>query len=209
MMRIHRYVTHTTAEGPGQRFCLWMQGCCHHCEGCFNPETWSFDGGTEMTGQQVLEKILAVRNQIEGITLLGGEPFHQARELAWLCKHVREAGLSVLAFTGYTYEALQGRHDPDINALLAQIDLLLDGPYIQALQDFSRPWVGSSNQRFVYLTDRYHPAEIAACKNRLEVRLAGDGSLIINGMAPPEILENVINTLTQQKAVQQEKEKNP
>ena len=196
-MRIHRYVSLTAAEGPGQRFCLWVQGCPHHCPGCFNPETWAADGGVEIAPEEMLEKILAVRDRIEGITLLGGEPFEQPGELAWLCEQVQKAGLGVLAFTGYTLETLKARCDPATDRLLRQVDLLLDGPYIQAKQDFSRPWIGSSNQRFLYLTDRYRPEQIAACQNRLEVRVGKDGVIQVNGIAPPHVLEALVAKLTE------------
>jgi len=178
------------------RFCIWMQGCHHHCPGCFNPDTWPDDGGSEIPPKEMLERILAVHDRIEGITLLGGEPFEQAAELAWLCEQVRKVGLGVLAFTGYTLEALKARCDPAIDSLLQQVDLLLDGPYIQALQDFSRPWIGSANQRFLYLSNRYRPEEIAACTNRLEVRVEKNGTIQINGIAPPEVLKGLVSKLT-------------
>lgn len=190
-MRVCRWVYGTTAEGPGRRFCLWVQGCPHRCPGCFNPETWSSQGGIEMDVPALLNLIRNGEEPIEGITLLGGEPFEQADELAQLCAQAHALGLGVLAFTGYTLDALHSRHDPGIDALLSQVDLLLDGPYIESLQDFSRPWVGSSNQRFHYLTDRYTPEQVAVCSNQLEIRLMPDGSIVFNGMPTPQILDQI------------------
>lgn len=128
---------------------------------------------------------------IEGITLLGGEPMEQAEELALLAKAVRLAGLSVLCFTGYTLEEIQNAGNADMHALLVQTDLVIDGPYVKEQRDLRRPWVGSSNQRYHFLTERYNIHDVENCRNRLEIRLDKDGKLILNGM----VTQNMINTL--------------
>ena len=180
-MRIHSIVSKTASEGPGLRFCLWVQGCSRHCKGCFNPETWDPAGGEEWTAEALLSAIDAAPG-IEGVTLLGGEPFEQPGELTALCAAVRARGLSVAAFTGYTLEELRARRDPATDALLGQIDLLMDGPFILEQQDFSRPWIGSRNQRYHFLTDRYSLNDIKNARQRVEFRIGPDGSIAINGM---------------------------
>jgi anaerobic ribonucleoside-triphosphate reductase activating protein len=127
---------------------------------------------------------------IEGITFLGGEPFDQAAALAALARNIRAQRLSVMTFTGYQLEMLtSGRRQAWID-LLAATDLLVDGPYDARCPDLVRPWVGSTNQRFHFLTNRY--ADLAARLNevpdRLEVRLSSDGTVFINGMARNEQL---------------------
>lgn len=189
-MRIHNIIPQTRAEGPGLRFCIWVQGCSRRCPGCFNPETWAYEGGKEYPVEALLQWILTTPD-IEGITLLGGEPMEQAEELALLAKAVRLAGLSVLCFTGYTLEEIQNAGNADMHALLVQTDLVIDGPYVKEQRDLRRPWVGSSNQRYHFLTERYNIHDVENCRNRLEIRLDKDGKLILNGM----VTQNMINTL--------------
>ena len=119
---------------------------------------------------------------IEGITFLGGEPFEQADELAELSIKIKGLGLSVLCFTGYTLEELQSKNDDGVNLFLSNIDLLIDGGFEQDKFDLSRPWVGSSNQRYIFLTDFYNQEIISRYKNKIEARIGEDGKLEINGM---------------------------
>jgi anaerobic ribonucleoside-triphosphate reductase activating protein len=118
---------------------------------------------------------------VEGITLLGGEPFEQADVLAELAGAARMAGRGVMTFTGFRYEVLRRGARPGWRELLGATDLLVDGPYLLARRDTTRPWVGSSNQRFIHLTNRYREALANAEPERLEVRIRRDGAVAING----------------------------
>lgn len=196
MLRVHRFLPFTRAEGPGNRACLWVQGCPLRCSGCFNPGTWSKDGGHQVTVEEMESRILAIPD-IEGVTFLGGEPFEQAEALANLGHRVQEAGLSVMTFTGHILEDIlkssrQGWHD-----LLGVTDLLLDGPYIRDLMDTTRPWVGSSNQRYHFLTSRYRhlEPELENIPNRLEIRLHPDGKIFINGLASSEMIAEIVSNV--------------
>jgi len=182
-LRLHRFLPFTRAEGPGERACLWVQGCPIRCAGCGVPWTWEKDAGEWVEVDELAERVLA-GPPVEGITFLGGEPFAQAAALAALGARLRAAGLSVMTFTGYTVEALRRAGRADYDALLAVTDLLVDGPFVERKLDLSRPWVGSSNQRFHFLTDRYRhlEAELPALPNRLEIRLHPDGRMEVNGM---------------------------
>ena len=148
-------------------------------------DTWDPAGGEQVPTEQVCERLRARAARtpaLEGVTLLGGEPFEQAGPLGELARTARALGLSVIAFTGYTIEELQAREDPSTNELLGHIDLLIDGPYQEALRDFSRPWAGSSNQRFLFLSDRYGEEDLAREANHVEMRIGKDGTVVINGM---------------------------
>jgi len=188
-MRIYKILKNTTVEGPGRRFCIWFQGCNKHCKGCFAKETWDFKAGEEYYVEKLFE-LIKTQKGIEGVTFLGGEPFEQAKELSQLAKLIKNENLSVLCFTGYTFEELKSKKSPEINELLSQIDLLIDGGFEQENFDLSRPWVGSSNQRFLYLTDRYNRDEIKKYKNKIEMRLNPNGELVINGMGDFNNLKN-------------------
>ena len=117
----------------------------------------------------------------EGLTLLGGEPFDQAQEAAQLAKEAKKHGLSVLTFTGYRLEELR-KKGPAERKLLKRTDLLIDGPFEEEKKSFDRPLVGSSNQRFHFLTDRYKKEDIMSWKNSFEIRIDQDGRIWINGM---------------------------
>jgi anaerobic ribonucleoside-triphosphate reductase activating protein len=181
-LQVAQVVPCTEAEGPGKRFALWFQGCPLRCPGCCNPEFIPFAGGEAMTLAAVLEQVDAARGQgIEGITLLGGEPLAHAAGAAALATAVRQRGLTVMVFSGYTIEEARAKGDPAIDALLAQTDILVDGPYVRGLPDTERRWIGSTNQRIHFLSDRYRAND--PCwreRNTLEIRVRGT-EVSVNG----------------------------
>lgn len=181
ILNIYKIIPSTGVEGPGRRFCIWVQGCKKHCKGCFAKETWAFGTGKNYSTDELWQSIRQEKN-IEGITLLGGEPFEQAEALVELTNKVKSAGLSVVCFTGNTIEELKTFQNPSVSQLLNNIDLLIDGGFEQENFDLSRPWVGSSNQRYIFLTDFYTPEDIKKFKNKIEVRISDNGKLEINGM---------------------------
>lgn len=181
MIDVYKILTNTTVEGPGVRFCIWTQGCKKHCAGCWAKETWKFGCGTKYSVEELFAQIKASQ-KIEGVTFLGGEPFEQADELAELASLIKCEGLSVVCFTGYMIEELKAKHNQAMNKFLDNIDLLIDGGFEQENYDLSRPWVGSSNQRYIFLTDFYSSEILQKYKNKIEVRISTDGKTEINGM---------------------------
>jgi len=182
LLRIGRFVASTTAEGPGVRCALWVQGCSLRCRGCCNPELFDPRGGGAVDPARLASEILNSIHRVEGITLLGGEPFDQAAALVPLVRRLRHAGLGVIAFTGYTLGDLHGRGDPCVDGLLDATDLLVDGPFDATRPETERRWVGSENQQFRYLTDRYDPSlERAGPDETVEVRLGADAVVRVNG----------------------------
>lgn len=182
-LRIASLVPATEAEGPGLRFALWFQGCPLRCPGCCNPEYLSFDGGQESTVGEVVARIEQSKAEtgIEGITLLGGEPFAHAAPAAALARAAHDRDLGVMVFTGFTLEDLRANPDPSVAALLAETDLLVDGPYLRDQPDSARRWIGSTNQRIHFLTGRYRADDPCWLrKNTLEIRLRGL-ELTVNG----------------------------
>jgi len=187
-IRLSTVKSKTSVEGPGVRYAIWVQGCPIHCKGCFNQHTWNFKGGYESKVDELWLDIKRMKNEhpeIEGVTFLGGEPFEQALALAELAERVRAYGLGIMTFTGYEYSQILKSPRKDWSRLLDLTDLLIDGPYIENQHDLSRPWVGSKNQQYRFLTDRYqdYEAKLHHIMNKLEIRLYPDGKISANGMA--------------------------
>lgn len=190
-IRVHKILKHTKVEGPGTRYCIWFQGCSRHCKGCWAKATWTPDGGEEFEVEDVLKDILST-DGIEGVTFLGGEPFEQKEALEVLACGAQKAGLSVLCFTGGKIEDIQQKH-PNI---LEHIDLLIDGEFCEEEKDFSRPWVGSKNQRYNFLSNRYDEKILSEYKNKIEINVQKNGLIFINGMGDFEKFTRNLDMLT-------------
>ncbi len=147
------------ANGTGVRVSLFVSGCTHRCKGCFNPDTWNFSFGKEYTEETENDIIEALKpSYIEGLSLLGGEPFEPENQktLVGLLKRIRQElpGKNVWCYSGYTFEELTGqkksRAFTDISAeMLSLIDVLVDGEFVEELKDISLQFRGSSNQRII------------------------------------------------------------
>jgi anaerobic ribonucleoside-triphosphate reductase activating protein len=144
-------------------------------------ETWTHHGG-RLINTAELFKLICAAPHIEGVTFLGGEPFEQPSALAELAANIKSQGLSLTVFTGFTYEELRAANNAEYHNLLGYTDLLIDGAFVQAQFDLSRPWVGSKNQQYRFLTNRYSKADISNIKNQIEVRIATNGTVLVNGM---------------------------
>ncbi len=184
-LNINYFLECTEVEGPGKRFCIWLQGCNIGCKNCINQEMLSFEPKTLLSIEalfKIIENSQKLYN-IEGITFLGGEPFLQAHNLAYLAEKCQKIDLSVLCFSGFKFNSLKKNILNGSQALLSNIDILIDDVYIEELKDDSRNWVGSTNQKFYYLTNKYKPdiEYNKTYKNKIEIRY--DNSIFINGEA--------------------------
>lgn len=148
------------ADGEGVRVTLFVSGCTNHCEGCFQPATWNFDFGepyTEETERRLLE--LLDRPFIDGLTLLGGEPFEPENQavLVKLLRKVKERlpEKTVWSYTGFVYERDllpgQRKHTDVTDEMLSYIDVLVDGPFVLAKRNLALTFRGSENQRVLDL----------------------------------------------------------
>ena len=157
------------ANGPGVRVSLFVSGCSHRCEGCFNPETWDFSYGVPF-GEAEIQQILTflAPDHIRGLSLLGGEPFEPDNQRAVL-ELVRRArrelpGKTVWCYTGYLFEELAGNQvGTHSRTLLEGLDVLVDGPFVLAKKDLGLRFRGSHNQRII---------DVSAALTAGEVRLA-------------------------------------
>ncbi len=145
MIRLAGMTRDSIVDGPGIRTTFYVQGCPHHCPGCHNPETWPFEGGREVEPEELLA-IVRSNPLCKGVTFSGGEPFAQAAGLLPLAEMLKADGYEVASFTGYTFEQLL-KGTPDQRALLAVIDVLIDGPFLLAERSLDLNFRGSRNQR--------------------------------------------------------------
>lgn len=146
-IRISGIVNDSIVDGPGFRLAVFTQGCPHHCAGCHNPQTHDFEGGREIDTQEIIEKLRG-NPLLDGITLSGGEPFCQCAACAELASAAHALGLNVWAYSGYTYEQLLAG-DAEQRALLAETDVLVDGPFVLPQRTLELRFRGSSNQRLI------------------------------------------------------------
>ena len=140
---------HSSVNGPGVRYVLFMQGCSHHCPGCQNPETHDISKGVEMEVEEIVSDILATR-YLDGLTLSGGDPLFQPEASFEIAKRVKEAGLDIWLYTGWTFEQIMdGKAGQKAKEVLSFIDVLVDGPYVESLRSEDVIWRGSTNQHLV------------------------------------------------------------
>ncbi|MDE6048651.1 MAG: anaerobic ribonucleoside-triphosphate reductase activating protein, partial [Paramuribaculum sp.] len=143
-LRVLDIIEGTTVDGPGFRTAIYFAGCHHQCAGCHNPESWDFNRGEEISVESLMEIIEA--NDMD-VSLSGGDPVYRINEIIALCKQIRSIGKTVWLYTGFLFEEI---HDmPRGKELLENIDVMVDGPFIEALKDTDLLFRGSSNQRII------------------------------------------------------------
>ena len=145
MIRVLDIIEDTMVDGPGFRTSIYCAGCSHRCPGCHNPQSWAFDQGHELTPDELMKIIMS--DPFANVTFSGGDPMYQAAGFAELAQAIRQqSNKDIWCFTGFVYESLI--HE-DQRALLEQIDVHVDGPFIQELHDPDLLFRGSSNQRLI------------------------------------------------------------
>lgn len=137
----------TVVDGPGFRLSIYCAGCGHHCNGCHNPQSWEIKNGRFV---DIDELVRIVSASPWNVTFSGGDPFFQAEGFALLARRIKEeCGKTIWCYTGFTIEQLVEEGDPHRLALLKSIDVLVDGPFVEALKDPDLRFRGSSNQRIL------------------------------------------------------------
>lgn len=147
MLKLSGIQTDSIVDGPGIRTTFFCQGCPHHCEGCHNPETWPFEGGTPMETEALAELVFS-NPLCRGVTFSGGEPFAQAEGFTELAKVLKAKGYEVASYSGFTFEQLL-TGTPAQRQLLENIDVLIDGPFLKDQKSLEVPFRGSRNQRIL------------------------------------------------------------
>lgn len=152
-LRIAGIVKESVVDGPGFRYVIFAQGCSHGCKGCHNPDTHDPAGGYAVDIEDLFADIKQCKN-IDGVTFSGGEPFLQAEPFTKLAERLKEAGINILCYSGYTFEELLASNNKSYESLLNLIDTLIDGPYVEELRDLSLAFRGSGNQRIIDVKSR-------------------------------------------------------
>lgn len=192
-LRLHYFLPFSRSNGPGNRAVIWFQGCSLDCPGCFNPEAHSSRKGKLVKTDQLFKKIQKQGNAIEGITISGGEPLQQMRPLLNLLGRVRkETNLSVLLFTGYSWEEV-GRMK-DSPELLRCVDILIAGRYDRTRR-VARNMVSSANKTLHFLSGRYTEKDLKKIPI-FEVVITEEGRVITSGIDPPELFCKKVRVLS-------------
>ncbi len=153
-MQIERAISGIKTLGPGSRFVVWVNGCNRHCDGCVSERLQKFEPRNE---QDVITYLDGFDfRYVDGVTISGGEPFEQANDLLQMVRYFKKIGIDdILIYTGYTIDELHKKHDEKIESILSEIAVLIDGPYMQELNNDLGNLKGSDNQRVIFLNDRF------------------------------------------------------
>lgn len=164
--------------GPGHRIGIWTAGCNRSCNGCISPELQSADAGQAMITSEIISLVKRIGCMLDGFTISGGEPFLQVEALCELIEALSLISDDILIYTGFSMVELIERHDEHINRIIALSAAIIDGPYIDELND-GIGVRGSSNQELHVF--KYHEKYrgMDACKREVQTVLYGNKLLTI------------------------------
>lgn len=180
-IRIGHRLDRSEIYGPGLRSVIWVQGCTLACKGCWNTQYWSAKGGDEIQISELLKEIQALHD-IEGITLLGGEPLQQPKASLELIKGAKSLGLSVFLYTGYE----PSEFDETMLACFNLSDIAVTGRYVQELRDTGLRWRGSQNQQVHFISDMYDETVLTE-QTEVEFHVLPTGEIQIVGYAEEDL----------------------
>ncbi len=160
-IRIAGIINESIVDGPGIRLVVFAQGCPHRCMGCHNPQTHPFEGGTFISIDDIIGEVRK-NPLLDGVTFSGGEPFSQAKAFAVLGKKLKDLGLNIMTYTGYTYESLlkESNENNGWESLLDITDILVDGRFEIEKKNLLLPFRGSENQRIIDMNKTREQQEI-------------------------------------------------
>lgn len=180
----------TVVNGPGVRYAVWVQGCPFRCAGCFNQDFLPIVDRSIVDVDQLARRIVSTGG-IEGVTYSGGEPMLQAEALYWLSTQLKEHGLTVLCYTGFTLEQVRRCRSTYAGKLLGLLDVLIDGRYVKE-KSASLLWRGSSNQTVHFLSEAYvgYRPLVEADPAGIEIVVDGEG-MTITGLLDKGIVDRI------------------
>lgn len=160
-MNIAGYYPDSISNGEGWRAVLFVSGCPHHCPGCHNQQAWDPKYGEPYVEDDIYHSIIE-NPFLDGLTLSGGEPFLYCKELLSLVQRVKEKGYNIWSYTGFTFEELLlwSKRDPYVRAFLQEIDVLVDGKFLEEKQEPKKRFRGSCNQRIIHVESSLERHEV-------------------------------------------------
>jgi len=182
-LRIGHRLDRSEIYGPGVRSVLWLQGCTLACKGCWNTQYWSAKGGDVIEVSQILKELDKLED-IEGITLLGGEPLQQAEATLELIEGCKERGLSIFLYTGYD----PSEFDTIMQDCFDASDIAVTGRFVQELRDTTLRWRGSRNQQVHFISDAYDESVLQE-QTEVECHILPSGEIRMVGYAEPELIQ--------------------
>lgn len=164
-IRLSGIAYESLVNGPGIRRVFFSQGCKHNCKGCFNPDTHDFNGGEERVIKDLIKDTLD-NPMIKGVTFSGGDPFERAEEFSYMAKEFKNAGLNVWCYSGYAFERIIeiSKENKGFKDLINNIDVLIDGKFIEEEKDEEIKYRGSRNQRIIDVKTSIESGEIKVLK---------------------------------------------
>jgi anaerobic ribonucleoside-triphosphate reductase activating protein len=164
-IRLSGIAYESLVNGPGIRRVFFSQGCKHNCKGCFNPDTHDFNGGEERVIKDLIKDTLD-NPMVKGVTFSGGDPFERAEEFSYMAKKFKKAGLNIWCYSGYTFEKIieVSKENQGFKELINNIDVLIDGKFIEKEKDEEIKYRGSRNQRIIDIKTSIESGEIKVLK---------------------------------------------
>lgn len=147
-MKIAGIVSNSLQDGDGVRAVIFTQGCSLHCPGCHNKHTWDFNDGCEMTDEEIIS-FVQKNNITKKVTISGGNPLEQGDKLLSLLKKLKALDYNIWVYSGFKFDYIKKVYQK----YLKYIDVIVDGPYIDSMKDKTLKYIGSYNQRIIYLED--------------------------------------------------------
>lgn len=173
--------------GPGKRLVIWFQGCLIHCKGCWNYEMWSFDDKILYSVDELLIEVKHNEKDIEGITILGGEPLNQSEILyEFLLKYKKIfPQLTIILYTGYNKSQFK-----EIDLKIIELcDILIANPYIEEKRNISLNLRGSENQILEFISNKYKQEDFYDGESKIEIKILPSGEMVILGYPTDEIMD--------------------
>ncbi len=180
-LKLHSRLESSYANGPGKRAVIWFQGCTLNCKGCYNPFTHSPHSGSIFSVEEILQWLLSISGDLEGVTISGGEPCQQLSGLIELVTQIRvKTNLSCIVFSGYTLNELLVI--PRFEELVPNIDVLIAGRFIEPLR-CAHHLFGSSNKTLHFFSKKYSKKDFLLVPTT-EIIIDQEGNLINTGIDP-------------------------
>lgn len=182
-MQIERVINGIKTLGPGARLVIWVNGCNRRCKNCVSARLQAFNPDNDQNVVDLLNSFDL--KHIDGVTISGGEPFEQCYDLWLAVKFLKESGIDdILIYSGYTYAELLDMHNTIVDKILANIAVLIDGPYIDELNDDTNNLKGSKNQNILFLDPKYEETYSSYCKANREMQEFQIGNYIVSAGIP-------------------------